>query len=258
MNKHTVVRRLVALSLGAVVLVQGAAVFVEASAYAAGQAAGQGPKATLMRLNGSVDKLLRMKTEPGSTEEKKAKDEIKQRASELLDYSELTKRALGEHWEKMPAPKREEFVKTLQELIERNYVRQLRTNLEYEVTYGDEQIDPPAGGVGEARVTTTIKIATRGKSTTAQIEYRMIQREPGAGTKDAVGWRVYDVVTDELSLVRNYRSQFQRIIGQQGYDGLLTRMKTKLTEEQAKEAKDAAAAKDAPKDGAAPKAAPSK
>jgi len=48
-------------------------------------------------------------------------------------------------------------------------------------------------------------------------------------------WMVYDVITDELSLVRNYRTQFQRIISGQGYDGLLTKMKTKLNEERAKD-----------------------
>jgi phospholipid transport system substrate-binding protein len=212
--------------------------------YAAPQpAAGAlGPKATLQRLNGAVDKQLRQKTEPGSAEEKKSKEEVKQRASELLDYAELTKRALGEHWEKMPAAKRDEFVKTLQELIERNYIKQLRTNLDYEVSYGDEQIEQPAqpGAKAEAKVTTTIKIATRGKSTSALIEYRMIRHDPPAGAakdaaKDAGRWMVYDVITDELSLVRNYRSQFQRIIASSGYDGLLSRMKTKLAEEQAKD-----------------------
>ena len=223
-----------------------ALVFAPRAGHAAPQPAGLGPKATLQRLNGAVDKQLRQKTEPGSAEEKKSKEEVKQRASELLDYAELTKRALGEHWEKMPAAKRDEFVKTLQELIERNYIKQLRTNLDYEVSYGDEQLEQPAqpGGKAEAKVQTTIKIATRGKSTSALIEYRMIRHEPAPGTgkdaakdagKDAGHWMVYDVITDELSLVRNYRSQFQRIIASSGYDGLLNRMKTKLTEEQAKD-----------------------
>lgn len=228
------------LGVGAAVLAP-ALVLSPVAVHAAPQPAALGPKATLQRLNGAVDKQLRQKTEPGSAEEKKSKEEVKQRASELLDYAELTKRALGEHWEKMPAAKRDEFVKTLQELIERNYIKQLRTNLDYEVSYGDEQIEQPAqpGGKAEAKVTTTIKIATRGKSTSALIEYRMIRHDPAAaaagGAKDAGQWMVYDVITDELSLVRNYRSQFQRIIASSGYDGLLSRMKTKLAEEQTKD-----------------------
>ena len=181
------------------------------------------PKATLQRLNGSCERLLRMKTEPGSTEENRVKVEIKQYASELLDYTELCKRALGEHWAKMPEDKRLDFVATLKELIERNYIRQLRTNLDYVVNYGDESIDAK-----EAKVATALRLATKGKVTEVQIDYRLIQQPDGS-------WKVYDVITDELSLVRNYRTQFQRIIGGNNYDGLLSRMKSKLAEDKASE-----------------------
>lgn len=183
-------------------------------------AAPTGPRATLQHLNGSVEKLLRKKVDPGSAEETQVKTEVKGLAAELLDYAELARRALGEHWDKLTAKQRTDFVKTFQDLIERNYVKQLRTNLNYDVKYGDEEIDG-----GEAKVTTTINIQTKGKSTEAVIDYRMI--------KNGGRWMVYDVITDELSLVRNYRSQFQRIItGQGGYDGLINRMKKKLTESQ--------------------------
>lgn len=186
-----------------------------------------GPKATLQRLNSDVDKRLRATPPAGSPEENRLKNEVKELASELLDYSELCKRALGEHWEKMPPAQRTDFVATLKELIERNYVKQLKTNLDYQVSYGDESIEG-----AEARVTTTVKIATKGKATEALIEYRMIKESGGASGER---WMVYDVITDELSLVRNYRTQFQRIIASQGYDGLLTKMKTKLNEERVKD-----------------------
>ena len=186
-----------------------------------------GPKATLQRLNSDVDKRLRANPVPGSAEDTRIKNEVKEFASELLNYNELCKRALGEHWDKMPPAQRTDFVATLKELIERNYVKQLKTNLDYQVTYGDESIDG-----NEARVTTTIKIATKGKATEAPIDYRMIK---GTGGPKGERWMVYDVITDELSLVRNYRTQFQRVISGQGYDGLLTKMKTKLNEERVKD-----------------------
>src|SRR5437879_2752996 len=181
-----------------------------ALAAPAGAAPGPGPKATLQRLNGEVDKLLRKKVAEGSPEETRIKNDVKKLAAELLDYTELARRAMGEHWDKLKPAQRKDFSATLRELIERNYVKQLRTNLNYQVIYGDEKIDG-----SEARVTTTVKIETKGRSTDALIEYRMLQ--------SAGKWMVYDVITDELSLVRNYRSQFQRIIGQQGYDGLISR-----------------------------------
>ena len=228
-QRSVIVGSVLSLALGVSVPVCMVALDLRVAAAATPTAAS--PKATLQRLNGSCERLLRTKTEPGSAEEKRIKDEIKLRASELLDYTELCKRALGEHWDKMGEAKRTEFVSTLKELIERNYIRQLRTNLDYEVTYGDESMDAT-----EAKVATSLKLATKGKTTQVQIDYRMIKKPDGR-------WMVYDVITDELSLVRNYRTQFQRIIGGNNYDGLLSRMKNKLSEEQSK-------------DGTAPAAAP--
>jgi hypothetical protein len=91
------------------------------------------------------------------------------------------------------------------------------------VTYGEETVEGT-----ESKVATTLRLATKGKTTQVQIDYRMVQKPDGR-------WMVYDVVTDELSLVRNYRTQFQRIIGAGNYDGLLSRMKSKLAEEQSKD-----------------------
>lgn len=236
MKKYT----LTSQALGALLLIAAVDVASPRPAAAAAPAAAPGPKATLMRLNGAVDKLLRSKTEPGTEADKRVRNEIRDRASDLFDYTELCKRALGEHWAKMAEKQRTDFVATLQELIERNYIRQLRTNLDYEVTYGEEQVEGP-----EAKIATQIKIRTKGKSTNATIDYRMLQ--------GARGWLVYDVITDEVSLVRNYRSQFQRIIASSGYDGLLNRMKTKLSEEKEKEAKEEKERTAAPAPAAAPK-----
>jgi phospholipid transport system substrate-binding protein len=180
-------------------------------------AAGGGPMATLKLKNGEVDKLLRQKHDTGSPGEKKQKDEIKALAGTLLDYGELSKRSLAAHWEKLSAPQRTEFVATLRELIERNYVKQLRANLDYQVIYKTEQIDG-----AEATVSTVVKVKTQGKSTDAEIIYKL--------RKDAEDWRVYDVITDEVSLVRNYRTQFNKIITEKSYDELIKKMKTKLAE----------------------------
>ena len=174
-----------------------------------------GPMATLKQKNGEVDKLLRQKVEKGSSAETKQKDEIKQLASGLLDYDELAMRALAAHWEKLTPAQRTDFVTTLRELIERNYVKQLRSNLDYQVQYKNEE---NAGA--EATVTTVVKVKSPGKTTDAEIIYKM--------KKDPDGWRVWDVITDEVSLVRGYRTQFNKIITEQSYDALLKKMKSKL------------------------------
>jgi phospholipid transport system substrate-binding protein len=174
-----------------------------------------GPMATLKQKNGEVDKLLRQKVEKGTPAESKQKEEIKQLAAGLLDYDELAQKALAAHWEKLTPAQRTEFVATLKELIERNYVKQLRSNLDYQVQYKNEE---NAGA--EATVTTVVKVKSAGKNTDAEIVYKM--------KKDPDGWRVWDVITDEVSLVRNYRTQFNKIITEQSYDALIKKMKSKL------------------------------
>ena len=181
-----------------------------------GHAAGAlGPMATLKQKNGDVDKLLRQKVEKGTPAEQKQKDEIKRLAATLLDYDELAQKSLAAHWEKLTSPQRNEFVSTLRELIERNYVKQLRTNLDYQVQYKNEENEGD-----QATVSTIVKVKSAGKNTDAEIIYKM--------KKAADGWHVWDVITDEISLVKNYRSQFNKIITEQSYDALIKKMKSKL------------------------------
>jgi phospholipid transport system substrate-binding protein len=184
-----------------------------------------GPLATLKSKNGEVDRLLRQKVAKDSPEEKKVKDEIKSLAGTLFDYAELARRSLADHWHKLTPPQRTEFVATLRELIERNYVKQLRTNLDYSVSYKNEEV---AGQ--EATVTSVVKVKTQGKATDAEIVYKMKRPEASAPGGDAP-WLVYDVITDEVSLVRNYRTQFGKIITEKSYDELIRKMKSKLSEQ---------------------------
>jgi phospholipid transport system substrate-binding protein len=181
-------------------------------------APGGTPLLTLKSKNGEVDKLLRQKVDKGTPAEQKQKDDIKQLAATLLDYDELAKRSMAQHWAKLSAVQQKEFVTTLRELIERNYVKQLRTNLDYQVQYKGEQVEGE-----DATVTTIVKVKSQGKNTDAEIVYKMRKLGDGA-------WRVWDVITDEVSLVRNYRTQFNKIITEQSYDALIKKMKSKLAE----------------------------
>jgi phospholipid transport system substrate-binding protein len=198
------------------VLMALALVALPSLATPAGAAAG-GAMATLKQKNGEVDKLLRQKTEKGSPAEQKQKDDIKKLAATLLDYDELAQKSLAAHWDKLTPAQRTEFVSTLRELIERNYVKQLRTNMDYQVQYKNEEAE------GElATVSTVVKVKSPGKSTDAEIIYKM--------KKGGDGWRVWDVITDEVSLVRGYKTQFNKIITEQSYDALIKKMKSKLKE----------------------------
>jgi phospholipid transport system substrate-binding protein len=176
-----------------------------------------GPMATLKQLNGEVDKLLHQSPAAGTPAAQKQKNDIKTLAGKLLDYPELARRSLDAHWEKLSKTQQEDFVSTLRELIERNYVKQLQTNMDYKVLYNNEQVNGDT-----ASVSTVVKVKTQGKTTDAEIVYKL--------RKVADNWVVWDVITDEVSLVRNYKSQFGKIITEKSYDELIKKMKSKLTE----------------------------
>lgn len=170
---------------------------------------------TVRKANDTVAKLLRKKVAAGSEAEAKLATKITAELRGFLDVEELGKRAMSDHWENLEPTKRTEFMNLLRALIEANYVKGLRANLDYEVAYLGEQLKGD-----NLLVTTEIKTMRRGRPYKIGIEYLL--------RKDGSGWRTFDVVTDGVGLVENYRAMFNKIIAKDGVDGLMAKMRTKL------------------------------
>lgn len=175
------------------------------------------PSEVLKQNNGQVEALLKRNLPQDSPEAKKQEGEIKHIATQLLDYAELAKRSLAQHWDTLKPQQRDEFVANFQEMLEKHYVKQIKNSLDYKVVYLEEEITGP-----EARVKTNVKVKSNNKIIDTEIEYKM--RRIGST------WLVWDIITDEVSLIRNYKTQFHKIITEQGYDKLLDKMKSKLKE----------------------------
>lgn len=138
--------------------------------------------------------------------------------NQLLDYDSLSEAALSDHWETRSEEQRTQFVSLLRQLVERNYENNLERILEYEVSYDDERRR------GERTiVTTSARSRTQRRQPPVEIEYTM--------RRDGRRWRVVDVTTDGVSMVRNYREQFNRIIDRDGWDELIARMERRLEED---------------------------
>jgi len=182
---------------------------------AAGSAQEGGPASRFLKQrHDDVNRIIRRapETEP---ERQRRSREITQILSELLDYQELSRRALGSHWESRTPEQRERFVGLLRQLVERNYEQNLQRIQEFEVRYsGEESI---ADGTV---VRTEARSRTERRQPPVEIAYSMHL----VGT----AWRVFDVNTDGVSLVRNYNNQFNRIISQNGWDELIRRMEQRL------------------------------
>jgi phospholipid transport system substrate-binding protein len=177
-------------------------------------AAGATPTAQIRSTNERIDRVLKSKKDP---EDAAAKAEMRSIVGGFLDFQELARRSLSAHWDKLSPPQREEFVKTLREMIEKKYERQLKSPPEYTIKYGDETRKGD-----DATVPTMLKVKTKGKSTETAIDYKM--------HKSGERWLVYDMITDEVSMVRTYREQFDKIIRQESFDALLRKMRKRIQE----------------------------
>jgi phospholipid transport system substrate-binding protein len=169
---------------------------------------------TVRKANATLNELLRKKAPPGSAEEKNLARDVTSKLSGFLDVDELGKRALRDHWDKLSDQEKKEFSTLLRELVEASYLRALRSQLEYDVTYVSETAKD-----ANVRVATEVRPQNGKRKQTISIDYVLHQ--------DQSAWRVFDLVTDGVGLVENYRSQFNKVIAKEGVGGLLARMRKK-------------------------------
>lgn len=188
-------------------------VLLVAGATAAAAQDGPGTRA-VRKANQDISELLRKKVEPGSQAEKKLAAQVTSSVRDFLDIEALGRRAMRDHWDTLSAGQQEKFMTLLRQLIEKNYIKGLRANLDYQVKYTGERKKGE-----DIVVSTEVKTERRGRPYTVTIEY--VLRDQG-GTL-----RAFDVITDSVGLVTNYRAQFNKIIGKYGFDGLIARMEKK-------------------------------
>jgi phospholipid transport system substrate-binding protein len=179
------------------------------------QAAKPSPTEAIRTANSRVRELLSAKVAAGSDAEHKNAAKVTSELRDLFDIGDLARRALVDHWEKMTPAQRSGLVDTLRLIVERNYVSQLRSNLAYEIVYTGEE---PSGS--DVVVKTVIHAQRGGRPVEIPVDYILHAERDH--------WRAYDVITDEVSLLKNYRSQFNKIIAKDGVDGLVRRMKARL------------------------------
>lgn len=181
------------------------------------KAAVAGPATSAVRTaSQTMSALLRKQVKASSAEEKRLAAKVVERLRGFLDVDELGKLALTDHWDKLEEAQRREYLGLLRTLIEANYIRGLRANLEYKVTYEGE-----TKRGDDVVVATRIHTRRRGRPVVIAVDY-LVRRQ---GDR----WKTIDVITDGVGLVENYRAQFNRIIAKEGLKGLLERMRKRAT-----------------------------
>ena len=161
----------------------------------------------------SVDKKLKPLLANAQKNEKK----ILKIVNGMMDFPTLCKKSLGRHWKDRSEDERKEFTETLHALIEKNVVKRLKDTKNHIVTYESEEIEDK-----KATVVTIVASGTGPRATQTEIVYKLKKKGPK--------WAVIDMVTDGVSLVQNYRSQFNKIITKDGWPVLMQKMRDKLAE----------------------------
>jgi len=139
---------------------------------------------------------------------------IRQVAGELFDFTEISARSLGPHWRARTTAEREEFIALFGDLLEYSYISKIEMYSGETIRYLGEAVD------GQQAVVKT-RIVTK-QGTEIPVDYRMMQN----GSR----WAVYDVNIEGVSLVSNYRSQFNTVIQRSGYRDLVAKLKAKQVE----------------------------
>ena len=144
----------------------------------------------------------------------KRRQALKKAISVIFDYSEMAKRSLGKHWNTRTAAEKKQFAELFATLLENSYAGKIESYNNEKIVYIKEILEED-----HAEIKSKVITAARDEFT---LDYRMFKHEGK--------WMVYDVVIEGVSLISNYRSQFNKIITANGYDKLVKKLQSKNDE----------------------------
>jgi phospholipid transport system substrate-binding protein len=165
-----------------------------------------------------VTQLLEVLRNPdlqGENGKKIKEQKVEETADTLFDFVELSKRSLGQNWNKLAMDQRKEFVPLYKSLLKSAYSGRITGYSDERIVFGKEI--PLTDKTAE--VQTTLETKTQDIS----ICYRLIQKENQ--------WKVYDVVIEGVSLINNYRSQFREVLGNGSPEDLIETLRKKVQQQ---------------------------
>lgn len=171
-------------------------------------------------IKSTTERILQVFEDPhlrGETHRAERLARLRHLVDTAFDWEEIARRALGTHWRDRTPQERQEFADLFREAVQAMYLERLEAAAQQRlqerpaIVYRGEEVNGQRGVVRTA-------VATR-RSLEVPMEYRLRQ--------SAGQWRIYDVVIMGVSLVNNFRAQFQQIITQSSYQELVRRLKAR-------------------------------
>ena len=176
----------------------------------------QDAKAVLQTNVKTVLDILRDPRLKGESAKKVKKEKLRAIYTRMFDDVELSRRTLARNWNKLNANERREFVNLFRQVLEKAYMDKILAYTNEKIVYDKEN------RLSDTQVEVMTRVLTADKE--IPIAYRMINSKEG-------GWRVYDVVIENVSLVQNYRTQFSDILAKQTPSQLLEILRKKVNQQ---------------------------
>ena len=171
-----------------------------------GSVSGARADAPTEALRQSVDQVIHVLEQPGDH-----RAEVRKIANGIFDFQETARRALGRHWAQRTPQEQKEFTQLFADLLEKSYLGKIEL-------YHGEKVAWNGDSVNGEDATVRTKILTK-QGTEIPVDYRMRQKDGR--------WLVYDVNIEGVSLVANYRTQFNKIIQTESYGALVDKLRAK-------------------------------
>jgi phospholipid transport system substrate-binding protein len=140
-------------------------------------------------------------------------DKLRQIVATTFDFTEMAKSALGYHWKQITPAQQQEFTSAFVAFIEDSYLSKINDYRGQQVAF----LRATSEGPQYAQIATDI-IQPGGKES-IHVNYRLVQ--------EGNTWKIYDVTVDSISIIANYRNQFNRVMNNKGYDTLIADLKAK-------------------------------
>ena len=166
------------------------------------------------QIRATVDRAILVLKDPRlkpAAKTKERRDQLKQILFTRFDFTEMAKRALGADWRRRTPKEQEEFVQLFTELLEHAYADIIESYTEDKIIYVGEKLDGNYADVASK------VLASNGAEYSLNYKAHFVNSE----------WRVYDVIAENISVVNNFRSQFNRVIAKSSYEELVRRLKEK-------------------------------
>jgi phospholipid transport system substrate-binding protein len=166
----------------------------------------------LNALKAVTDRVLEVLRDPNLQSKAKKRERIErleQIINPIFDYEETAKRALGPHWRRLTPTEQREFVKLFRAFLKKVYSDRIDEYVGQKIVFGRESIE---GDYAEINATV---VSAKGEESSVIFKLRRTEGK----------WLVYDAVVENISIVNNYRSQFDRVIRTSSYEDLVKKIR---------------------------------